>query len=920
VIGIGSRVGPYEITGVLGAGGMGEVFRARDTKLRRDVAIKVLPESLAADPERRARFDREAQVLASLNHPNIGGIHGFEEAPSDSGQPTQALILELVEGPTLADRIAQGPIPLDEAQPIARQIAEGLEAAHELGVIHRDLKPANIKLRQDGVVKILDFGLAKLIEAGGAAQQARTSTASLSPTITTPAMTQVGLILGTAAYMSPEQARGRVVDRRADVWAFGCVFYEMLTGAKAFGGADVTDTIAAIVRAEPEWSQLPVTTPQSIRRLLRRCLAKDVRARLADMADARIEIEESASERADGVPGGQAAAGVAPWRRPAMYITAATTAMVTAVAMWLALRPRETPPAVVRLAVTHAGQAPHNMGPFDPALAISADGRRIAYVHPNERQSAATLELWTRSLDAGEPVQIKGAALPIAPFFSPNGEWIGYFDVATRSLAKISVNGGSAVRIAPFSGNVRGATWAADDTIIFATNDQTTGLLRVPAAGGTPEALTKVDINNGERDHTYPEIVPGGRYVVFTILGAKAGASQVAVLDLRTRAYKVVATGEVFARYAASGHLVFASAGVLRAVPFDLDRLEVTGDPAPVLDHVLTKSTGAADFALAANGTLVYASSDASTTGDRTLVWVNRKGEEQQLPVPPRVYVYPRISPDGSTVALDIRDQERDIWTWDVRRQTLIRLTVDPANDRQPLWSRDGRRILFASDRDGSNGIFSQAADGSVNAERLTRAENPQFPYAFSLDGTRLLVRDEKPATGADIGIATLGAGATVGPLLVTPFVEQNPEISPDGRWVAYESNESGHNEVYVRPFPDVASGRWVISNGGGTRPLWSRDGRELFYLTGLVRMMRVAITPGRTFIAGTPEPLFTGRYFTGLQGRTYDISPDGQRFLMIKNLQVRDTASDAEAAERPPELMVVLNWQEELKRLVPTR
>jgi eukaryotic-like serine/threonine-protein kinase len=911
----GTRLSAYEVLGLIGSGGMGEVYRARDTRLHRDVALKVLPDLFARDPDRLARFEREAQVLATLNHPNIAAIHGLEESNG-----IRALVLELVEGPTLADRLTHGPIPLNEALAIARQIAEALEAAHEHGVIHRDLKPANVKLRPDGTAKVLDFGLARALDPTDGAGDL-----SHLPTITSPAMTGLGVVLGTAAYMSPEQACGKRVDKRADIWAFGCVLYEMLTGRRAFGGETVTEVLARILEREPDFASLPARVPPQVARLLRRCLEKDPRRRLRDIGEARFELEQPATAEAHVA----ARSAVMPrrfWRRPLLLMAGVVALMITTgLAVWAVMRP--APPRVTRLTETPWGPTALNLAGFPPVVAISPDGARLAYV------GAGAQQIVVRAFDQLDPIALQGMGTAGGLFFSPDGQWIGFFDGAT-TLKKVAVTGGPPVTISRTIGNPLGASWSADDSIIFATNDPGSGLWRVSAAGGEAEVLTAPKRAQGEVDHFAPQVLPGGQAVLFTI--STTGGPQIAVLDLTTREQKVLIRGGGNARYAPTGHLVYgvSAAEPLRAVAFDLRRLEVVGTPIPVLERV----TAANNMSLALDGTLVYVSGGVQAALTRTLVWVDRRGREEALKVPPRGYMYPRLSPDGTRAALDIAGgAERDIWIWDFARETLTRLTFDPQADSHPTWTPNGQRLVFRSMRAGQSNLFWQAADGTGAVERLTEnPKNQQFPGSFSTDGTRLVFREETATTGADLMVLAVEAARrrsqaagelqeestrNVRPLVQTMFDELNGEISPDGRWLAYQSNESGQDEIYVRPFPDVNSGRWQISTGGGTRPVWARNGEELFYLAPGVAMMSAPVdgapTESRsTFRVGTPAKLFEGRYFAvaGTDGRTYDVSPDGQRFLMIK---VGDGSGQTAA---PPSIVVVQHWVEELKQRMAGR
>ncbi len=904
---VGARLGPYEILSALGVGGMGEVYRARDTKLGRDVALKVLPESFARDPDRLARFQREAEVLASLNHPNIAHIHGLEDSDG-----IRALVMELVEGPTLADRIGDGAIPLDDALPIAKQIAEALEAAHEQGIVHRDLKPANIKVRRDRTVKVLDFGLAKALDppAGTEAADALAN----SPTITSPAMTQRGVILGTAAYMSPEQARGLTLDTRSDLWAFGCVLYEMLTARRPFTGATVSDVSAAILRLDPDWTLLPDATPAAIRRLLRRCLQKDRRQRLADAADARLEIEEALAS-----PGVET---VAPARTPsrrvervAMALTLCGGALIAALLVWASSRPTpHTPARVSRFTVVPPPAEALVISGIVRDLALSRQGAHLVYTGPRG-------QLMVRALDRLDGLPVPGVTNARAPFLSPDARWIGFFTGVSGELKKVSIAGGAPISLCRVTGSPRGASWGPDETIVFATNEPTTGLFRVSAGGGKPEVITTPESTKGvEEDHLFPSVLPGGRAVLFTIASASntAALGQVAVLDLKTGRIKTLIRDGSQAEYVETGHLIYATAGTLRAVRFDLAKLEILGDPVPVVEQVMTAGTGAANFSVSPNGTLVYVPGGAGTqvSVTRSLVWVTRQGREQPIAAPPRTYNYASVSPDGTRVALAIDDQEHDIWTWDLARQTLTRLTFDPGRDWYPAWAPDGRRIVFTSARGGPFNLFSRPADGTGTDERLTTSSHVQFGPSFSPDGTRLVFTEVMPDTGEDLmwlpidPSTGLSAGRTE-PLLQTKFAERNAQISPDGHWLAYEANESGQEEIYVRPFPKVGGGRWQISSGGGNVALWARGGRELFYRNGN-SMMSVSVQTTPAFSAGNPRKLFEGYNF-GF-GRSYDVSRDGQRFLMIKDNLSGDQSTTTAS------MVVVLNWLEELKQRVPVK
>jgi serine/threonine-protein kinase len=916
---LGTRLGPYDIVGTLGAGGMGEVYRARDTKLDRDVAIKVLPDLFIADPDRVARFQREAKTLAALNHANIGSIYGLEEAPGIT-----ALVLELVEGPTLADRIAEGPLPLDEALAIARQVIDALEAAHDQGIIHRDLKPANIKLRADGAVKVLDFGLARVVSGEGGASATGGPSASLSPTITNAAgLTGVGMLLGTAAYMAPEQARGRAVDKRADIWAFGCVLYEMLSARRAFGpstgaGAspesrdeadDVSDTLAAVLRADPDWTALPSDTPATVRFALTRCLEKNARRRLRDIADFRMLLDAPAGRSVAPAEAARAPEGSARRRPVATSAGAALVAVIASGVTWWLTRPTPTPLPVTRLAMTHTGGTIGTPSPGSD-VTVSPDGRRVVYV---AALPGAAPQLHIRPLDALNAATLvtQGQTIPLrTPAFSPDGAWVAYFE--DTSLNKVTAAGGPAVAVATVSGQTRGAHWGVDGHVVFATNDLETGLMRVSAAGGTPEVLTKPDAAKAEADHVYPDVLPGGKAVLFTIAMKRQDEFQIGLLDLATRAWRVIIPGGSEPRFAASGHIVYGVGGTLRAVAFDLDRLEVTSDPVPVLDGVEMKG-GSTNFSLSATGTLVYIPGSARGTEARTLLWVDRDGREEPVGAPLGSYGYPQVSPDGKRILVvkAASDGSFDLWIYELGRGTLERLTSDAGIDDSAVWSPDGKRIAyFSSGRDGGPGMHVRSSDFTGTVERLTTGNHR--PVAWSPDGSRIVFVDLAGARttpyGGDLRVVTLGQKPEVTSLIATPATEDNASISPDGRWLAFETNETGQSEVMVRPFPDVDSGRWRISAAGGSDPVWSHDGRTLHYRAERT-MMAVAVRAGSPAEWGRPEMRFQGQFYTSAGPRMFDLAPGG-RFLMLR--------VEREEAARTHQVIVVQNWFEELKRLVP--
>ena len=889
---------------------MGMVWRARHTALRRDDALKVLPDAFRLNPDRLARFQREAQVLASLNHPNIAHVYGLEQSDG-----MQALVMELVEGPTLADRIAQGPIPVDEALAIARQIAEALEAAHEQGVIHRDLKPANVKVRPDGTVKVLDFGLAKALEPGAASPDL-----SDSPTVMSPAMmTGIGTLLGTAAYMSPEQARGKPADKRADIWAFGCVLYEMLTSKRAFAGIDVADTLANVLKMEPDWDRFPATVPQRVRLALRACLQKDPRQRPGDAQSVRLALEGAFD--AGPQPAGMSTVIKPPaWRRAApLALASLATAAVVGVAIWL-LGPAAPSPPVNRFEyVVPEGQ--QFRGVARPVLAVSDDGRQFVY------NAADGLRL--RKFGELDARVIPGTEMGLTnPFFSPDGQTVGYFQ--NDALKRIPTSGGTPVVISTAE-NPFGASWGADNAILFG---QTKGIMRVAATGGTPQLV--IATKEGEQASS-PQLLPDGDSVLFSITTSASQTrwdeAQIVVQSLRTGERKTILQGGADGRYVSTGHIVYAVGDSLFAVAFDPDRLAVQSGPVSVVQGVsrpLNQSgvTATANYGISNGGTLVFVNGIRFAAGGAAvtnLFWVNRDGREEPISAPARAYVYPRVSPDGTKVALDVRDQQLDIWIWDLVRQTLTRLTFDPGEDEFPLWSPDGKRVAFSSSRAGGStfktGLFWVAADGTGAVERLAQGNNQTFPGTITPDGSQVIVHGSGPEGNDDIGLVSVNgkttegtSGSDVRPLLQTMFAEGNPALSPDGRWLAYQSDESGRAEIYVRPFPDVDAGRWQLSTGGGVQAVWARSGRELFYRNGAA-LMAVPVQANTGFVAGTPKALFEGQYFAGPGGRSYDVAPDGRRFLFLKP----GPPGSSGPAQRP-RITIVENWDQELKRLVSTQ
>jgi serine/threonine-protein kinase len=894
----GTRLGPYEITALLGVGGMGEVYRARDTKLNRDIALKILLPSVANDPDRRARFSREAHLLASLNHPNIAHIHGLEESCG-----TTALVLELVEGLTLEDRIAHGPIPLNDALAIARQIAEALEAAHEQGIVHRDLKPANIKVRDDGTVKVLDFGLAKALDP-----LASSADVSQLLTITSPAMTQAGIILGTAAYMSPEQVAGRPADRRGDLWSFGVVLFEMLTRRRPFLGESVPHVLASVLHTEPAWSDLPNGTPPSIRRLLRRCLTKEPRQRLDSAAAARLEIE-AASETSETRPS------------PTLWQYSRTATAITAllfgaigVAATLLLRGTSGPGVTLAAPVARFTIMPLPGMPLRTQsqaaardFAVAPDGSFLVYRAGDQ----ATLAI--RRLDRLDVNVIEGVTGAAMPFLSPDSRWIGFVQNDLK-LKKVPVEGGAPVTIAELPVWPRGASWVDDSTIIIGTTSQTTGLLRVPAGGGEPTVLTTPDLSRGDEGHLLPSALPDGKHVLFTIGAESPDKAQIALLDLKSGKYSTLFRGGRDAQYVASGHLIFLAGLSLSAVKFDLARLAVVGEPVRIIDGLTIAPTATLNVSVTNQGTMLYLAGPESQPL-RSLVWIDRQGHETAIEAPPRPYESLRISPDGNQVAVSVRDQQNDIWLWNFTRPTLTRLTSDPDIDLSPVWTPDGRHVVFSSARSGTFNLYAQDVEGAANAVRITKSLNTQLPDSITPDGRFVIGHQVPPRTKSDVVrfvLAPPGKNPQTGSenLVQTPADEWNAELSPDGNFLAYTSDESGTSEVYVRPYPGVSAARWQISSGGGSEPLWARDGRELFYRSATKLMVVKVHSSGEIFEAGPPTTLMNVPASVNNALRTYDVAADGQRFLMIKSGEM--------ASEKvTPSFTIVQNWFRELNGLV---
>jgi len=900
----GARLGPYEIQALLGAGGMGEVYRARDTRLHRDVAIKILPEIFTADQERLTRFEREARKLAALNHPHIAAIYGLEDASS-----VRALVLELIEGESLAERLHRGPVEIAEAIKIAAQIADALEAAHEKSIVHRDLKPANIKITPDGTVKVLDFGLAKSTPS-----DVKASDFNELPTLTSEP-TSAGMILGTAPYMSPEQARGKAVDTRTDIWAFGCVLFEMLSGRRAFSGETTSDVVVAILQREPPWDRLPAATPTAIRRLLRRCLEKDLKRRLHDIGDARLELEDAKSKSVPEEPALQTPKLMT--RRAAITALAGAAAGATAGGLlgsrWRSVAPRALTRFRIALPEGAVAEASWNR-----RVAISCDSTHIAYSASAQSQgtNSANNSLYLRSLSELEPKLVPAAGG--TPFFSPEGHWLGFFGPGTpgtTQLRKIGLGGGAPVTLCTI-GPFAGATWADDGTIYF-VGAMPGGVMRIPASGGQPQEVTKVDFAKGERMHKYPCALPGGKAVLFTLSTADAESfddARIVVLNTLSGQSETLVEGGTYPIYSPSGHLVYARAGNLMAVPFDAKGLKVTGQPFTVLDGVLMSvNSGVANYDISAAGDLIYVPG-AADKGARTLVWVDRNGKAEPLPLPPHSYLHPRISPDMRQLAVEIEGPNHDFYTYDFARGVLSKMTTDGVS-HWPVWSPDGTQIAYRSGKMMGWRMWRVPADRSRSAEQLPGTGISQNAESWSPDGETIAYTAVTQEQGSHIMVSSL-AGSQESRLFVdVKAAAGSPKFSPDGRWLAYCSSETKQPQVFVQAFPGPGA-KIQVSNDGGTDPVWKRTGGEIYFRNG-DKMMAVAVSTTPTFAAGHPRILWEGHYSHGMSascgppGATssnYDVTADGERFLMIK-----DEAPDTAVSK---EIIVVLNWADEVKRL----
>ena len=884
----GEKLGHYQIQGAIGAGGMGEVYRASDSRLGRFVAIKVLPAEYANDPEHMARFEREAKLLASLNHPHIATLHGLEESGS-----VRALVMELVEGPTLADRIAQGPLPLEEVLAIGRQVADALEFAHERGIIHRDLKPANVKLTASGEVKVLDFGLAKALES-----DATRTDHSDSPTFSMNA-TRAGILLGTAAYMSPEQARGKPVDRRADIWAFGVLMIEMLSGQQAYAGETASDSMAAIITREPDWSMLPPNVPAHIRELLRRCLQKDPRKRLRDIGDARLELDETTSEDANPAASVKLHSYTVTSKLLIGGITIFTLTAGAAIAWFL--RPAAAPAVVARVSQAFPQKQAISLG-LRGLLAISPDGAKLAYV--------ANQRLFLRPLNSLEAAEISGSEGATSPFFSPDSQWLGFF--AGGHTKKVPVGGGAPTTIADIEGST--ASWGTDGTILIGSGFA--GISAISPNGSAPFVVVNPSPN---MVFSKPEFFPDGKSFIYI----RGRPSDVAELEAVVRSLDrddttVVLRGAQQVQYVPSGHLVYATAGNVLAIPYDVRTRRVTGDAVTMALKVNWSLTGSlTHIAISDTGTMVYLPAPSDPGATMRLVSVSSSGKATVLPLEARDYSDPRVSPDGRRIVVHLQGDQNDIWVVDPTRGALSRLSFDPGEDETPAWSPDGKTIAWSSSRaDVIRGVYMRAADGSGQERLAWKLDKHCHVREWLADGKSLLLEIQNPGSGTDIWRLDISdkdkPNAT--PILQTPYNERNSRVSPDGRWIAYVSDESGRDEIYIQSFPTLGS-KLQATSSGGDQPVWSRDGHSLFYRGG-GSMQQVSFKADASLSIGKPQALFPDRYESPQVGghTSYDVGPDG-RFVMIESAQAQDNSGP-----QRPELVFVFNWFEELKQKVKPR
>ena len=893
----GTQLGPYEILAPLGAGGMGEVHKARDTRLDRTVAIKVLPEHVASDPDFKQRFEREAKTISSLNHPHICTLYDI-----GSQDGIDFLVMEYLEGDTLAQRLTKGALALDQALQVAIQIADALDKAHRQGITHRDLKPGNIMLTKAGA-KLLDFGLAKLRPPGTVgADGFSAATTQDEP------LTGWGTILGTLQYMAPEQVEGKEADHRTDIFAFGAVVYEMATGQKAFSGGSQASLIAAILEREPvPMSTLQQMTPARLDEIVKTCLAKDPDERWQSAGDVGRQVKgiiEGRSQTSVSVPGA-GAPHRARWRQALPWVAGILFATMTSLGVWNLTRPDA--PRVARFPLAALSRADAS---GVPSVAVSPDGTRVVYV-------SAGGQFYVRQLDTLEAVPLRGA-VGINPFFSPDGNSVGFRGpgLTDDNLYRVALDGGPRVTLTERIGGIHGASWGPNDTIVFASTAPAP-LFRLSAAGGERQALT--ELAEGELAHKWPEFLPGGEAVLFNVVKGErivSGEMEIWVLDLTSNQRTLLLTGGANPRYVRTGHVVYGENGTLFAVPFDLDRLVVTGDSMPVLEGVATARSGAVHFSVSQDGSLVYVTGDTDEVGTRSLVWVDREGREEPISAEPRPYSQAQLSPDGRQVVLQLDSPtgSSDIWIYDLMRDAPTQLTFDPARDTSPIWTPDGERVVFTSEREGVPAIFWKPADGTGQVERLTPGNVlGQSAHSWSADGRALVIVELDGETLRDIGVLSMNGDQAIDWLLEGNASEQSPDVSPNGRWLAYMTAESGQFEVFVSPFPSVSEGRWKVSQAGGFSPRWGPDSRELFYQTGDGAIMVATNVTEPTFAPGIPVRLLDGPYVVGERRRTFDLSPDGQRLLMLKE------SAGADAPSNQSQVILIQNWFDELQRLVPT-
>ena len=892
----GSFINQYRLVEKIGVGGMGEVYRAEDTKLKRQVAIKVLPEDLSRDVDLMERFEREARILASLNHPNVAAIYDLAESGG-----TRALVLELVEGPTLLEHIhaaaasGQSGLPLREALGIALQIALGLEAAHERGIVHRDLKPANVKLTPDGKIKILDFGLGKSVAPEGG--DGVSSDSSGLGTVNRP--TTGGMILGTAAYMPPEQARGKSVDKRADIWSFGVVLYEMLSGVPMFEGETVTDVLAAVIGRDPDWGAFPRSTPPRIRHLLARCLERDTKKRLRDIGEARVVLEESLAQTDSTAPYGA----LDSWDKAARFRAAPWVAlsMIVAVVAFLAGSSLRTEPPEqamrLRARIVFASDVPLFMG-MRPSLALSPDGAWLVVAS----QQSGVSQLYRRSLAEGTVSPIRGTEGASGPFFSPDGRFLGFF--TDGKLKKVSADGGTPLVLADCSAG-QGGSFAPDGSVVFSPVHGE-GLFRVPADGGPAEALISVDRAAGEGGHHWPQVLPDGRNALVTVevTGKPYSEARIALVSLETKKLRVLLEGGSDARYVSTGHIVYWSGGELWAVSFDLDELAIRGAPFPVTPDVMAgEPNGFAQYSFSNDGTLVYVPG-RHPMEERRLMLIDRNGAARPLSPEERNFEHPRVSPDGRRLAVSVAAADDSLWVYELDRGTLARMTFEHEN-RRAVWSPSGDRLAFLSHAGGpAFSIQVAPLDGSAAPEAVRESDRPENPESWTANGNLVAFTRRKPETGSDVWLLPLSGDEGPRAFLDSRFEEAEARFSPDGRWLAYQSDESGRPEVYVSKFPGPG-GKRRISVDGGAQPRWRGDGREIFFRRGAT-VMAVDVPAGGPAETSVPRPLFESRHSeASLDGNTWDVFADGKGFVFIE-----------EDADPRTSVELELGWFDELRAL----